>query len=54
MNNKMYRCPSNNTNNNSICSGGGSKTKRGSAWATREIAALDFLMGIPLEAEREI
>ena len=25
-----------------------------SSWATREIAALDFLLGIPLEAEREI
>ncbi len=26
----------------------------GSAWATREIAALDFLLGIPLEKEQEI
>lgn len=28
--------------------------KSNAEWATREIAALDFLLGIPLEAEREI
>lgn len=30
------------------------KSGESSGWATREIAALDFLLGIPLEAEQEI
>jgi len=46
---------SNNANNNKYATTNNSNNNAPEAlWATREIAALDFLMNVPLRAEREI
>ncbi len=41
-------------NNTNAASNNGSSSAPEALWATREIAALDFLMNVPLRAEREI